>query len=95
MQRFDTAATERLLDYPTLMATLTTVLREYSRQEITSPERLVLPCGNGRGVLLSMPCQAHDLIAHKLVTIYKNNKEAGLPTIQGDVGCVANVVEMA
>lgn len=87
MRRFDAAATEHLLDYPTLIATLATVVREYGRGEITSPERLALPCGDGRGTLLSMPCQAHDLVTHKLLTVYAGNKELGLPTIQGDVTC--------
>lgn len=87
MQRLDAAATERLLDYPTLLRALANVVAEYARGEITSPERLVLPCGAGGGFLISMPCQAPDLLAHKLLTQYNGNRARGLPGIQGDVTC--------
>ncbi|SEQ93914.1 ornithine cyclodeaminase [Faunimonas pinastri] len=85
MDIHDAAATARLLDYPSLIETLATVVEEYGRGEIVSPERLVVPTGDRRGLLLSMPCDARDIVAHKLLTIYSGNPASGLPAIQGQV----------
>ena len=87
MQFFDAVETARLLGYRRLIDVLAGVLAEYERREIFSPERLVMPCGDDRGVLLSMPCRARDLVAHKLLTIYSGNPAAGLPAIEGHVSC--------
>ncbi|MXP62835.1 delta(1)-pyrroline-2-carboxylate reductase family protein [Roseomonas sp. M0104] len=88
MQIHDATETARLLAYPRLIAALEKVLPAYQRGEINSPERLVVPVGGGTGMLLSMPCSAPDLIAHKLVTIYNGNPSAGLPALQGQVTCL-------
>ncbi|MDJ0389712.1 delta(1)-pyrroline-2-carboxylate reductase family protein [Roseomonas sp. E05] len=88
MQIHDAAETARLLAYPRLIAALEEVLPAYQRGEIVSPERLVVPVGGGAGMLLSMPCSAPDLIAHKLITIYNGNPSAGLPALQGQVTCL-------
>ncbi|KAB2679624.1 delta(1)-pyrroline-2-carboxylate reductase family protein [Brucella tritici] len=86
MQFFNAAETAQLLHYPGLISALTRVLAEYGRGEIQSPERMVVPCGAG-GLLLSMPCQARDVVVHKLLTIYAANPGRHLPTIQGQVTC--------
>ncbi|HWX47983.1 MAG TPA: delta(1)-pyrroline-2-carboxylate reductase family protein [Roseomonas sp.] len=88
MQIHDATATARLLPYPRLIAALEDILPAYQRGEIVSPERLVVPVGGGAGMLLSMPCSAPDLIAHKLITIYNGNPAAGLPALQGQVTCL-------
>ena len=88
MQIHDATETARLLAYPRLIAALEEVLPAYQRGEIVSPERLVVPVGGGAGMLLSMPCSAPDLIAHKLITIYNGNPAAGLPALQGQVTCL-------
>jgi len=88
MQIHNAAETARLLAYPRLIAALEEVLPAYQRGEIVSPERLVVPVGDGAGMLLSMPCSAPDLIAHKLITIYNGNPARGLPALQGQVTCL-------
>ncbi|MFB8343835.1 delta(1)-pyrroline-2-carboxylate reductase family protein [Brucella cytisi] len=86
MKFFNAAETARLLHYPGLTNALTGVLTEYGRGGIESPERIVVSSGEG-GLLLSMPCRAHDIVVHKLLTIYAENPKRGLPTIQGQVTC--------
>lgn len=85
MQFHDEASTKRLIEFGRLVPVLKDVLAEYARGKVTSPERLVVPCGDGAGLLLSMPCQAADLVIHKLLTIYAGNPTRGLPAIQGQV----------
>jgi 1-piperideine-2-carboxylate/1-pyrroline-2-carboxylate reductase [NAD(P)H] len=51
---------------------------------ILSPERLVVPLGNG-GVMLSMPATASDIAIHKLVNVQPANAAHQLPTIHGAV----------
>ena len=85
MQYHDSHATAGLLDLRTLIVALEGVLREYGRNEVRSPERLVVPCADSVGLLLSMPCHAPDLLVHKLLTIYAANPSRGLPSIQGQV----------
>jgi 1-piperideine-2-carboxylate/1-pyrroline-2-carboxylate reductase [NAD(P)H] len=87
MKSFDAAATAKLLDFPRLVAGLSRTLLDYEAGGIACPERLVVPCGGDRGMLLSMPSTADDISVHKLLTIYAGNPAAGLPTIQGHVTC--------
>jgi 1-piperideine-2-carboxylate/1-pyrroline-2-carboxylate reductase [NAD(P)H] len=87
MQHFDAAATACLLDHAALVSGLSDVLIEYQEARIVSPGRLAVSCNDGLGILLSMPCSSHDLIIHKLLTIYNANREIGLPAIHGNVIC--------
>lgn len=57
---------------------------ELARGEILSPERMVVPLGDG-GVLLSMPATARDIGIHKLVNVQTANAGKNLPTIHGAV----------
>ncbi len=91
MRFFDAASTADLLRYPELVESLSLVMAEYDRGEVVSPERLAVPCGGERGILLSMPCHARDLVAHKLLTIYAGNTGSGIPAIQGHVSCFSAV----
>lgn len=88
MKVHDAASTASLLGYPRLIEALEDVLREYAEGNIVSPERLVTRCGpDDGGLLLSMPCNARDIVVHKLLTIYGMNPKQGLPAIQGQVAC--------
>lgn len=87
MRIHDAAGTARLLAYPGLVAALEEVLEEYRRGEIASPERQVVPCGEGR-LVLSMPCAGKDVLVHKLLTLFGDNPARGLPMIQGAVTCL-------
>ncbi len=87
MKYFDAAATARLLSIPGLVEALSGVLREYEAGGIDSPERMVVPRADSTGLLMSMPCQAEDIVVHKLLSIYAANPARGLPAIQGQVIC--------
>lgn len=80
----DAAETAAALDYPALVAAIATAATEMEAGAITSPERQVLPLGQG-GVMLSMPATAADIGIHKLVNVQPANARRGLPTIHGTV----------
>ena len=80
----DQARTAALLDYPDLIDELARVAAEREAGGITSPDRMVVPLGEG-GVLLSMPAAAADIGIHKLVNVQPANSGTGLPTIHGIV----------
>lgn len=80
----DAARTAQLLDFAALMAAVATAAIDYAAGRILSPERLVVPLGQG-GVLLSMPATAPDIAIHKLVNVQPANARQGLPTIHGVV----------
>lgn len=81
---FDRAETARLLDWHALLDALAAAAADYAQGRILSPERMVVPLGQG-GVLLSMPATADDLGIHKLVNVQPANARRGLPTIHGIV----------
>ncbi|AVS68003.1 ornithine cyclodeaminase [Paracidovorax avenae] len=80
----DQAATAHALPFAALVPAIEAAAIEFHRGEITSPERLALPLGQG-GVMLSMPAVAHDLGIHKLVTVQPGNAARQLPTLHGIV----------
>ncbi|MER1966800.1 bifunctional Delta(1)-pyrroline-2-carboxylate/Delta(1)-piperideine-2-carboxylate reductase [Castellaniella sp. GW247-6E4] len=80
----DPARTASLLDFHGLVDELARVALDYDAGRIVSPERLVVPLGDG-GVMLSMPAAAHDIGIHKLVNVQPANARLGLPTIHGIV----------
>lgn len=80
----DQAQTAAALPYPELVAAVARAAAEVEASAILSPERLVLPLGQG-GVLLSMPATAADIGIHKLVNVQPANAQRGLPTIHGIV----------
>lgn len=80
----DQARTTRLLDFHDLLDAVAVAASERDAGKIQSPERLVLPMGQG-GVMLSMPATAHDIGIHKLVNVQATNSRLGLPTIHGVV----------
>lgn len=80
----DPARTASLLDFSSLVDEIARVAREHEQGRILSPERRVVPLGDG-GVLLSMPATADDIGIHKLVNVQPANASRGLPTIHGVV----------
>lgn len=84
MRVCDRDQTARLLDFPGLVDELSRAAFEFQAGTILSPERMVVPFGQG-GVLLSMPATAPDIAIHKLVNVQPANAKLNLPTINGTV----------
>lgn len=80
----DAASTAALLDFALLVDAIAESAAEYEAGGILSPERTVVPFGEG-GVLLSMPATAKDIGIHKLVNVQPANARRRLPTIHGIV----------
>jgi len=80
----DRQRTARLLDFHELVEEIARAAAELEAGAILSPERMVLPLGEG-GVLLSMPATAPDIAIHKLVNVQPRNSQRQLPTIHGVV----------
>lgn len=78
----DAAATAALLDFPALVLAVEQAALEREQGLIVSPERMVLPLGQG-GTMLSMPATAADVAIHKLVNVQPANSRGDLPTIHG------------
>lgn len=81
---FDKARTAELLAFQPVIDALAIAAGQYEQGLILSPERRVLPLGQG-GVMLSMPATAADIGIHKLVNVQPGNARRGLPTIHGTV----------
>lgn len=82
MPVFDQARTAELLPFGAVMQAVAAAAGDCEQGRILSPERMVLPLGDG-GVLLSMPATAADIGIHKLVSVQPGNARRGLPTIHG------------
>lgn len=80
----DPARTAALLGFEQLVEALGRAVRELAAGSILSPERMVVPLGEG-GVLLSMPASAPDIAIHKLVNVQQANARRHLPTLHGNV----------
>lgn len=80
----DRARTAELLDYDKLVDAIALAAQQLDAGTILSPERMVVPLGDG-GVLLSMPATAPDIGIHKLVNVQPSNVQRELPTIHGTV----------
>lgn len=80
----DREHTGALLDFAELVDAIAIAAAELDAGAILSPERLVLPLGQG-AVMLSMPAAASDIAIHKLVNVHRDNAQRGLPTIHGAV----------
>ena len=80
----DAKATARVLPFAALAKAIEAAAVEYREGKILSPERMVVPMGQG-GVMLSMPATSHDIGIHKLVNVHPGNAALKLPTIHGIV----------
>ena len=76
--------TAALLPFAALVDAIAAAALQYADGGIASPERMVVPLGDG-GVMLSMPATAADIAIHKLVNVQPANAALGLPTIHGMV----------
>lgn len=81
---FSREQTAALLDFPSLVDAVAAAAQEFDAGRIISPDRLVVPLGEG-GVMLSMPAAAADLGVLKLVNVQPANRKLDLPTIHGMV----------
>jgi 1-piperideine-2-carboxylate/1-pyrroline-2-carboxylate reductase [NAD(P)H] len=80
----DQKQTAAALDFAELIHALAVAAKEVAAGLLLSPERLVVPVGEG-GVLLSMPATAPDIAIHKLVNVHPGNAKRGLATLHGAV----------
>jgi len=80
----DRERTASLLDFRELVDAIARAAVELEAGVICSPERMVVPLGEG-GALLSMPATAPDIAIHKLVNVQPRNRLRHLPTIHGVV----------
>lgn len=80
----DRDQTAALLDFGELVDAIAVAAGELEAGAILSPERLVLPLGQG-AVMLSMPAAASDIAIHKLVNVHPDNARRGVPTIHATV----------
>ena len=81
---FGKARTAELLGFQAVIDELAIAAGQYGQGRILSPERMVVPLGQG-GVMLSMPATAADIGVHKLVNVQPANARRGLATIHGTV----------
>jgi 1-piperideine-2-carboxylate/1-pyrroline-2-carboxylate reductase [NAD(P)H] len=81
---YDREQTAALLDFGELVDAIAVAAAELEEGAVLSPERLVVPLGQG-AVMLSMPAAASDIAIHKLVNVHPDNARRGLPTIHGAV----------
>ncbi len=83
---FNAEETRELIAFGPLRQQILDAAVEYAQGKIESPDRQVLKVPDSKdGVLLSMPCTAQDICAHKLITLLPDNPSQGRPTIQGMV----------
>lgn len=80
----DQAQTAALLDFTELIDAIARAAKELDEGTLLSPERMVVPLGEG-GALLSMPATAQDIAIHKLVNVQPGKAKRNLPTINGTV----------
>lgn len=83
MKVLDAQDTQRALPFAMLVPAIARAAREFSNDQLLSPERLVVPAGDGS--LLCMPAVASDLGVTKLITVHAANPARGLPAIQGEM----------
>ncbi|MGO1767730.1 MAG: delta(1)-pyrroline-2-carboxylate reductase family protein [Advenella sp.] len=83
---FSAEETRQLTPFGPLRQHILDAALEYASGQIQSPDRQVLTVPASKdGVLLSMPCTARDICAHKLISLLPDNPSQNRPTIQGMV----------
>ncbi|MHC8944932.1 ornithine cyclodeaminase [Advenella incenata] len=83
---FSAEETRQLIAFGPLRQHILDAAVQYAAGQIHSPDRQVLTVpGSKDGVLLSMPCTAQDICAHKLISLLPDNPAQDRPTIQGMV----------
>jgi ornithine cyclodeaminase/alanine dehydrogenase-like protein (mu-crystallin family) len=65
-----------------VMDSVEEALRTYESGNFEMPLRMVVPLGNENKLLL-MPCMAQSKFSTKVITLFPNNRDKGMPTIDG------------
>jgi len=79
---FDEAAVERVLRLEDLIPAMTQALIDFSAGRVQQPVRSVLSIERHNGRMGTMPAVHGDVMGAKLVNVYPDNAERGLPTHQ-------------
>ncbi|GAP25657.1 ornithine cyclodeaminase [Gluconobacter frateurii NBRC 101659] len=88
MKTLTAAETRKLLPFSHLVEVLRQAVVDYHNDQISCPERMVVQTLDRTGAVMSMVACAPDIIATKLLTLYKDNAARNLPAIQGQVTCM-------
>jgi ornithine cyclodeaminase/alanine dehydrogenase-like protein (mu-crystallin family) len=80
---FSEAAVREVLHYEELIPAMERALGDFSTGKVLQPVRSILPVTRYRGFLGIMPAVYGDIMGAKLVTLFPNNGDLGLPTHQG------------
>ena len=80
---FSEADVRRILRYQDLIPAMECALMDFSSGKVRQPVRSILPVERYRGFFGIMPAVYGDIMGAKLVTLFPNNGDIGLPTHQG------------
>ena len=86
MKILDAEATAAALGWPVLLAALESTIDDANAGRAACPPRMSVPLGK-EAVWLLMPSFSRraDIGACKLITVHADNRQRGLPAIQGDI----------
>jgi len=77
------AAVREVLRYEALIPAMERALIDFSSRKVLQPVRSILPVTQHHGFLGIMPAVYDDIMGAKLVTLFPDNGNVGLPTHQG------------
>src|SRR5664279_16081 len=77
------AAVREVLRYEALIPAMERALIDFSSGKVRQPVRSILPVAQYHGFLGIMPAVYGDIMGAKLVTLFPDNGNIGLPTHQG------------
>jgi ornithine cyclodeaminase/alanine dehydrogenase-like protein (mu-crystallin family) len=80
---FSEADVRRVLQYEDLIPAMERALADFSSGKVRQPVRGILPVEQYHGFFGIMPAVYGDVMGAKLVTLFPNNGDVGLPTHQG------------
>src|SRR5271169_5645031 len=80
---FSEAAVREVLRYEDLIPAMERALSDFSSGKVLQPVRSILPVEQYHGFFGIMPAVYGDIMGAKLVTLFPNNGDIGLPTHQG------------
>jgi ornithine cyclodeaminase/alanine dehydrogenase-like protein (mu-crystallin family) len=80
---FSEAAVRDVLRYEDLIPAMERALIDFSAGKVLQPVRSILPVADYHGFYGIMPAVYGDVMGAKLVTLFPNNGDIGLPTHQG------------
>src|SRR5664279_510674 len=80
---FSEAAVREVLRYEDLIPAMERALIDFSSGKVLQPVRSILPVAQHHGFFGIMPAVYGDIMGAKLVTLFPDNANIGLPTHQG------------